>query len=417
MKRDGSQRSRSNVGGANLDGDKDELIESLMNSYKSAAPELTEKNAQHQLTGPTKARRVAISLSDKKSTALSSLSIAELSRQCMSAFETCVHHESLMNHQWAENRFADFNLFVDGVGALSTSRASLDSRFESRPDDLVLIKSVLTMLKNFLVQCISCAEAQSSTDAATKKVDSSLENLALIAVAIRKTGMRSRLERADGRFKPEEHRELRDFLRIMCLRQHGRNEAGKEDERGDFKFKKLSTEECINTLKEFKLSEPQQRLIEVNLRRRNRFLRAQEHSEKLKARQSEESKGGDIKEDIDDDAEQLPNVEALSLGSSKRNTTQDQGKRFGLSAPTIPETKASTAEGNFQVRKAKKMFSQPAVTAITTLTAAAQYPKAPEACQKSTMFKCPCCCQTLPAEFGTNKDRWKYCCRTLLWVR
>ncbi|KAM0260060.1 hypothetical protein ACHAQJ_002984 [Trichoderma viride] len=411
MNRDDSQPSRSNDGEANIGRDKD-LIESLIYSYKSAAPELTEKSLQRQPAEPAKARGAATSFSDRKSTALSSLSIEELSRQCISVFETCVRHESLMNNQWAENRFADFNLFVDGVGALSRSRASLDSRFESRPDDLVLVKSVLTMLKSFLVQCVSCAEAQSSTDAATKKVDSSLENLALIAVAIRKTGMRSRLDRADGRFKSEEHEELRDFLRIMCLRQRSRNEdhkdAGKKAEGDDFKFKKLSTQECINTLKAFKLSDPQHRLIEVNLRRRNRFLRAQEHSEKLKARQNEESaKGDDIKEGIDDEIELFSNMEALSLGSSKRVTMRDLGKRRILPPPTIPETKASTAEGSFQVRKAKKMASQPAMTAITALTAAVQYPKAPDACQKSTMFKCPCCCQTLPAEFGTDKNLWK----------
>ncbi|KAH7124685.1 hypothetical protein EDB81DRAFT_846974 [Dactylonectria macrodidyma] len=389
----------------------------MIDSYKSAVPELTEGNSQRQPGRPTQIWRVAVS-DREPATALPSLSIAELTRQCVSAFETCVRHERLMKHQWAENRFADFNLFVDGVGALSASTASLDSRFESRPDDLVLIKSVLTMLKNFLVQCIRCAEAQSSTDEAIDKVDSSLDNLALIAVAIRKTGKRSRLEKADRKFKPEEHAELKDFLRILCLRRHTRKEAGKEAgkvaERDDFKFEKLSTQECINISTEFELSEPQQRLVEVNMRRRNRFLQTQEHSEKLKARRSEEpAKAGDTREETDVGTKQLPNVEAGSQGNFVKITTRDPGKRIILHAPTIPETKASTAEGSFQVRRAKKTPSQPAMTAITTLTAAARYPKAPETCQKSKMFKCPCCCQTLPAGFGTDKDLWKYCSRAL----
>ncbi|KND91791.1 hypothetical protein TOPH_03388 [Tolypocladium ophioglossoides CBS 100239] len=396
-----ARRSSDHDRRINSYGDKDKLIESLIDSYKSAVPELDGSNSQRQPEQPTRIRQIAISDKDP-ATALPSLSITELTRQCVSAFETCVRHERLMKHQWAENRFADFNLFVDGVGALSTSTASLDSRFEFRPDDLVLIKSVLIMLKNFLVQCIRCAEEQSSTDEAIEKVDSSLENLALIAVAIRKTGKRSRLGKADRRFKPEEHTELRRFLKILNWERS--RETGRK---GWFHIEKLSTQECIDISKEFELSEPQQRLVEVNIRRRNRFLRAQEHSEKLKARQIEEpAKYGDTREE-DAETKQLPNVEAVLPENFVKDTTREPGKRINLHTPTIPETKASTAEDSFQVRRAKTTPSQPAMTAITTLTAAARYPKAPKTCQKSKMFKCPCCCQTLPAEFGTNKGLFK----------
>lgn len=220
-KRAYTQRSHSPEGGINPYRDKDKRIEPFIDSYKFALPKLTERDSQRQPGEPAPVRRVAVS-NREPAVALPSLSIAELTQQCVSAFETCVNHERLMEHQWAENRFADFNLFVDGVGALSVSRVSLDSRLETRPNDLVLIKSVLAMLKDFLVQCIKCTKSQSGTDGAMKKVDTSLENLALIAVASRKTGKRSRLEKADGRFKPKEHTELRDLLRILCSRQHSR---------------------------------------------------------------------------------------------------------------------------------------------------------------------------------------------------
>ncbi|KAJ4264712.1 hypothetical protein NW764_015797 [Fusarium oxysporum] len=403
----GAQRSHSSDGGNNPY--EDSLIESLIDSYKSTIPEPTEGYLQRQLGRPAQIRRVAVS--DKElSPALLSQSVAELTRQCVSAFQICISHEMLMKHQWADNRFADFNLFVDGVGALSASRVSVDSRLESRPDDLILIKTILMMLEDFLTQCIRCVQTQSRTDEAVGKVDSSLENLALVAVAIRKTGKRSRLKKADRRFKPEEHKKLKDFLRILCLRQGTKKEPGNEAEKDDFKFEKLSSQEFINTSKEFELSEPQQRLIEVNLRRRNCFLRAQEHSEKLKARQTEEpAKAGDAGEEADTKTKQLPNVEAISHGNLVENTTRDYNQGIIPHAHTTPETKASTAEGSFKVRRTKKTPSQHAMTAITTLTAAARYPKAPKTCKESKMFKCPCCCQTLPAEFGTDKDLWKYC--------
>jgi hypothetical protein len=356
-------------------------LESPIYSSKSPPLEFTERNVQHQRTEPAKARQVAFSLPDGAPT-LSSISVTDLSRQCIAAFETCMHHESLMNHEWAENRSADFNLFVDGIGALSPSDTSLNSLFESRQDDLVSLKSILLMLKDFLLQCISCAEAQSNTDAATKKVDSSLENLALIAVAIGQTGVPSRLERADERFTPEEHENLRNVLESICLRQYHRPEADNEARKG------AQTDN-------HKLSEPQQRLVEVNLRRRNRFMRAQEYSEKLKDRQDKVPvTGNEIEGNGDDEVETPPQKEAPSLTSSKKS---------------ILGTQASSAEGIFKIRKGKERDSQPAMTAITTPTATAQYLDAPGTYQESKILKCPCCCQNLPAVFSKDNDLWKYC--------
>ncbi|KAL6808591.1 hypothetical protein V8C40DRAFT_259444 [Trichoderma camerunense] len=385
------------------------LIESLISSYKSWVPELTEATVQPASRELVREGQVEVASSDSNiepTEALTLPSIAELSRECVSAFEVCMRYEGLMDHQWAENRFADFNLFVDSVGALSTSRASLDSRFEFRPDDLILVQSILTMLKDFLAECINCAEAQSNIAVATNNVDSSLENLALIGVAIRKTGIRSRLARADGRFKPEEHDDLRAFLRIMCLRQYTANNFGIEfakETQGD-----TSAQERIDISKELKLSDTQQRLIEVNLRRRNRFLRAQQHSKKLKAYQSDKLEiAAKTRKELGNETAQLPNMTPISQADAKINPTGDPGQKHIPPASTLPETKASTAQGIFQVAKAGKTASQPAMTAITALTAATQYPKAPNLPQDATMFKCPCCCQALPAEFGSNRDLWK----------
>ncbi|EHK20998.1 uncharacterized protein TRIVIDRAFT_223464 [Trichoderma virens Gv29-8] len=399
------------------DDDIQDLIESLISSYKFGIPESSERNGPSPPPEPVTERQ-AEDVHSNIEPINTPPSIAELRQQCVLAFETCVHYESLMNHQWAENRFADFNLSVEGVGALSESGASPDSCFESGQDDMALVQNALTMLKNFLAECISCAKERSSTDAATEKVDSSLEKLALIVAAIRKTGMRSRLAR-DGRFKLKEHEELAAFLRVICLRRNTSNkfgiEVGKEDRKDVFKFERLSTQEIIKISEEVQLSKAQQRLIEVNLRRRNRFLQAQEHSKNLKACQNGKQEiVGNTRVELDRGTQRLPNMKPLSPENPERNSTRGLAQRQIQPTPTAAETKAPTAEGSFQVRRAKRTASQPAmtvmsaITAITALTAAAQYPKAPDVCQKSTMFKCPCCCQTLPAKFGTDKDLWKY---------
>ncbi|KAH8704487.1 hypothetical protein GQ44DRAFT_630230 [Phaeosphaeriaceae sp. PMI808] len=408
-----AQRDHNPDQGSNPYGDEDKPAQPVISSHKSAVPELTEKGSQRQPEDTILIQRGAGS-NRELSIVRPSLSITELTQQCCSCFETCVRHESLMKKQWAENRFADFNLFCDGVGALSASRTSLDSRLKSRPDDLVMVKSILTMLKGFLVQCIESVESCSSADDAMTSVDSSLENLALIAVAIRNSGNRSRLRKADGKFKPEEHTELRNILRILCWSHHTGEDLGKETKKDAFKFEHLSTQELIDTSNKFELSEPQQRLIEVNLRRRNRILRAQEHSKVLKADYS--TKISDIKEKTDAKFKQPAHKEPVLQDRFVKTTIKNPGTEVSPHAPTptptLQETKASTAEGNLLIPKVKQPNSR-AETRITFVTGATRYPRAPELCEDLTMFKCPCCCKTLPAEFGTNKTLWKYDSRAL----
>ncbi|KAL7955404.1 hypothetical protein V8C34DRAFT_246525 [Trichoderma compactum] len=142
----------------------------------------------------------------------------------------------------------------------------------------------------------------------------------------------------------------------MCLRQHAKNEFGVEAQHEVSKLDALPTEECIKFSQRLKLSEAQQRLIEVNLRRRNRFLQAQER---------------DRQENVDD------------------------------------HTKASTTQGNSWVQQAEKKASKPIMMALTALGAAGRYPKPPDLPQGAIAFKCRCCCETLPACFATDSDHWR----------
>lgn len=295
--------------------------------------------------------------------ALSSSSITELCQQCTSAFETCTHHESLikLKREWAGERFFDFNIYINCIGVRSASRAFLDYRLDSGQSTRLLLSNILTMLKKFLAECISCAEAQPGIDAATKKVDTSIKCLSQIMEAIIRPGIRSRLPQGDCKFRPEEHKELRAFLGIVCLRQHTRSDftvgIGREVQNDVLKFIALSTVECIKISEGLKLSNIQQRLIEVNLRRRNRFLQAQER---------------DQQESVDD------------------------------------PTKASTTQGNSWFQEAEKKASQLTMMALTAVRPADRYPRAPKLPQGATAFKCPCCCETLPAEFANDDKLWRY---------
>jgi hypothetical protein len=72
---------------------------------------------------------------------------------CRSSFEECLLIDRLMDHEWAENRLADFNLWAAGIGASAGKDASLDQRLVFKPDVRDVIVNLLYMLKAFVEQC------------------------------------------------------------------------------------------------------------------------------------------------------------------------------------------------------------------------------------------------------------------------
>lgn len=239
-----------------------------------------------------------------------------------------------MKDEWAENRLADFNLWVSGIGASARGRASLDSRLALRPEVREVIVNLLRLLAGVVDECKRLGQPEapspsrqllthawdltavvenadlpsepgldedhhgspvttspeepttrsfspwsdeSASDGRSEKgleplssgdqlhenmqnIEMMLDQLARIAVAVRKSGRRSRLQKADRRFKPEEHEDLQKHLTIILL---ARPQVLEEQ------------------MDPSKLSEVQQRLIRCNLIRRNRFLYAQQHSKGL----------------------------------------------------------------------------------------------------------------------------------------
>ena len=115
---------------------------------------------------------------------------------------------------------------------------------------------------------------------ATKSTEAILDQLAQLAVAIRRSGTTSRLQKADRSFYPDDHSDLqnlREHLNLILLTRS----SNIEDRR----------KECRNTLGEDRsvnfgvdathLNSVQKRLVDANLRRRNRFIHAQGHADLL----------------------------------------------------------------------------------------------------------------------------------------
>ncbi|KAI1066715.1 hypothetical protein LB506_012135 [Fusarium annulatum] len=331
---------------------------------------------------------------------LMNLTARDLSNKCLEAFQLCLTFCSpepdLSNQQAShderfEYRLADFNLWIDGIGALAPSKASLDARLSERPIDLSLVKGNLVMLFHSLEDCLNLLNDNGDLEDTLLDIDSALESLVTLSLAIRRTGRRSRLHKADRLFKAEEHAELRKHLEAIIVLRPGSGSCFKNDE---FRAEIQS------------LTPLQNHLITANLRRRNRFIQAQLHSLGLKKRSV---------------AFELPNPEAVQKGPNPVSISTseledvavpivsdtDAQPHKPLPAP-MSVTSASVPESKLEYREpiSKKTESTP-MTVITQITASARYPRPRVYDNEQKVVQCPCCCQTLPVAEAKNNNQWR----------
>ena len=79
--------------------------------------------------------------------------IFEATHKCLRSFTECLEVKTLAKDEWAENRLADFNLWISGTGALAPSRASLGSRLAHRPEVCDVIANLLDLLTGVVDEC------------------------------------------------------------------------------------------------------------------------------------------------------------------------------------------------------------------------------------------------------------------------
>jgi hypothetical protein len=331
---------------------------------------------------------------------LMSLTARDLSSKCLEAFRKCSTFRSPgpdLSNQHAsqderfEYRLADFNLWIDGIGALAPSKASLDARLSERPIDLSLVKGNLVMLFQSLEDCLDLLKNDGPLEDALLDIDSALESLVSLSLAIRRTGRRSRLHKADRLFKPEEHAELKKHLEAIIALRPGSGPCSKDDE---FQTKMQS------------LTPLQNHLITANLKRRNRFIQAQLHSLGLKKRIV---------------GFELPVPETTQLDNALAPSPENRMGEINTppSAPTLETpirplsvpmsvTSASIPESKLQYKElvSKSTESTP-MTVITQITASARYPRPRISDNEQKVVQCPCCCQILPLSEAKNNSRWR----------
>lgn len=214
-----------------------------------------------------------------------------------------------------------------------------------------------------------------------QSIEAILNQLARIAISVRQSGKRSRLQRADHLFRPEDYEDLKNHLSTIILA------------RGAFSQQQIDPSN---------LDEIQQRLLSCNLKRRNRFLYAQRHSERLNPVMPAPTTQAHAVEilDFNFEEEQKPmsTPSALkTLGKAPTNASINRTIRTGTSASAMSES--------FVLPQAP-LPATAVSTVVSSTTIDLKYPRPPEIKDGARVFKCPCCCQILPVSV-LEGNRWK----------
>ncbi|KAL8366543.1 hypothetical protein RB595_010413 [Gaeumannomyces hyphopodioides] len=252
-----------------------------------------------------------------------------------------------------------------------------------------MVKGILAMLHGFLKEYVGLAEQNKQVDGVLKSIDSALKNLTLLGVAIRQSGKQWRLRRADDRYSPKDHQDLKAHLEfILQVRQP-------------------STEKREQTVK----LRMQIHLIEANLRRRNRFIHAQDHSTRLEDRKSShlQSSQKQPPQPEKPEAKSISTPDAALDPSkvapeSETQPAQHFGERIAASTISGKSTIASLQESKPDSKASKPAAAK---SVISVISASASYPRPPKPDEERQMFRCPCCCQTLPREVKESDSKWR----------
>ncbi|TGJ84005.1 hypothetical protein E0Z10_g4749 [Xylaria hypoxylon] len=202
-------------------------------------------------------------------------STAAVTKSCLDGAQKTIKQLEGDDQVHIQNRLIDLRLWADSVGATAEAKASLDWRFRHRPDDIDIIRQLLSMLDGLFNDCYIAATHKYDVKDIISNIDSTVNSLCVIGVHIRRSGRKSRLRKADNSF--DQNRDKYDELRahLACVIASNPTENGRPENEGN-------EIHDVDYFAKLEFTPIQERLIEANLRRRHRFVEAQRHSRKLK---------------------------------------------------------------------------------------------------------------------------------------
>ncbi|KAH6845817.1 hypothetical protein B0I37DRAFT_344991 [Chaetomium sp. MPI-CAGE-AT-0009] len=321
-------------------------------------------------------------------------SIFEATSACRQRLRECIDNPALMADEWSRKRLADFNLWASDSGALAKKRASLDQRLEKHTVREVIV-NLLSLLESLLARCQSLAfetpadrDEEINLPEMLENIEDIMAQLVRISVAIRGAGLRARFERADHSFNPERHVELKrhlEFLVHAASLDQGQKEGGN-----------------IGLVLSRTMTDIVQRLITANLVRRHRYLYARRRWTKQAAEHEAAAEPRLVPEGTKSSGQAQTPLASRPAAVVPRNEGSES--KMILSAPSVITSTVPTAmQGPIQLPHEGRQLS---MTAPSSTSSKAVYPKPPKIREDTLFFRCPCCFQTLPVTLA-KRSLWR----------
>ncbi|KAF3281826.1 hypothetical protein TWF132_011145 [Orbilia oligospora] len=269
--------------------------------------------------------------------------------------QRCLEIPRLTRNGWAENRLLDFNLWCAGAGVFADGKLSFDHRLAPKPEIRGSIIDLLLLLNILVEGCIEKAQVfrvdrnnlgskdqqklqnldegnpcgiELSTDEleGRKDVELVLNRIITLTVAIRSAGSKTRFQRADKSFNPQDAK-MENLRRILELVIHPRG---------------LKPDGVVDAI--------QLRLINANLQRRHRFNYAKVHSINLAGPPSEK-RAKTARETGTRQASQKPAVGVPA------NIPSEEANRPAAPSPSIIAPTSITAASAIENNTLRAIFS------------------------------------------------------------
>ncbi|KAF7179990.1 hypothetical protein CNMCM7691_009043 [Aspergillus felis] len=270
--------------------------------------------------------------------------------------------------EWAEDCLADLNLWANGAGALKVGKASLDARLSLNLDAKIFVVNLLRMLQGFVEKCVEIGSEVHNATRETSELSRAIQDvtdivgqLSRITISIRKSGTNARIQKADASYDPDHPQieALSQHLQLLLLVKPSKN--GTLQARASSQGRLvLSCRDGTAVIDSDSLTAIQLRLIDANLKRRNRFLYAQRHAMKLSDRDQVPSTS-------------IPAPRKLPLPpvlNPLKSTTEEHGMSKVHSATTATDVQDPIALPT-------QASAQPATTVISAISSRVTYPRPP----------------------------------------
>jgi hypothetical protein len=237
---------------------------------------------------------------------------------------------------------------------------------------------------------------------ALQGLDLTLNQLARVSTAIRKSGTRLRYEKADRTLQPHNYQDLTEHLTLIILCTSGRHIGTLPSMTADPSAATLSV--FLTTIRK-RLSDPvwltavQHRLITANVKRRHRFTWARHHEKKFTG--SSETTQVDARSRDTLKAREVNPLETPSTASkSEKNARSATGQNQNLTRQDDSWKSATDLGSQFLVPHAPSTKAVSVVTKVSATGKGLDYPLPPKLPEDRKVFECPYCHQVLPKKYA-----------------